>query len=167
MTTERVNTYITSYPGRITPRCTPFARQCHSIRTWISNPLCHHRSLNALHSLFLSQFVYPFSLENHVLTLESSRRKTFAAHEARREAQLKARLEEKERRKRDALRRIAPGFEPRSIPLVPTRMASTGSPIDDGSLPSTPPIGTVSHVQPRSAMDDLVDQLAALDSARD
>jgi hypothetical protein len=130
------------------------------------NILGIHRSLNAIYSLFLSQFVYPFSLENHILTLESSRRKTFAAHAARREAHLKARLEEKERRKRDALRRIAPGFEPRSTPLVPTRMASTGSPIDDGSLPSPPPIGTISHVQARSAMDDLVDQLAALDSAK-
>jgi hypothetical protein len=102
-------------------------------------------------------------LENHVLTLESSRRKTFTAHAARRGAYLKARLEEKERRKRDALRRIAPGFEPRSTPLVPTRMASTGSPMDDGSLPN-PAIGTVPHVQTKSAMDDLVDQLAALES---
>ena len=125
-----------------------------------------HRFLNAVHLLFLSQFVYPFSLENHILTLESSRRKTFTAHAVRREAYLKARLEEKERRRRDALRRIAPGFEPRSTPLVPTRVASTGSPIDDGGLPSLPPIGTVSHVQPKSVMDDLVDQLAALDSTK-
>lgn len=108
-------------------------------------------------------FVYPFSLESHVLTLESSRRKTFAAHAAGREAYLKARLEEKERRKRDALRRIAPGFEPQSTPLVPTRVASTGSPLD-GSLPSPLPIGGTSQVQTESVMDDLVNQLAALDA---
>ena len=119
--------------------------------------------LNVIHLLLLSQFVYPFSLENHILTLESSRRKTFAAHAARREAYLKARLEEKERRKRDALRKIAPGFEPRSTPLVPTRVASVGPPVD-GPIPSPPPIGTASHVRTKSVMEDLVDQLAALDS---
>lgn len=124
-----------------------------------------HRSLNAGCLLFLSQFVYLFSLENHILTLESSRRKTFTAHTARREAYLKVRLGEKERRRRDALRRIAPGFEPRSTPLVPTRMASAGSPIE-GPFPGLPPIGTVSHVQTKSAMDDLVDQLAALESTK-
>lgn len=102
-------------------------------------------------------------MENHILTLESSRRKTFAAHTARREAYLKARLEEKERRKRDALRKIAPGFEPRSTPLVPTRVASVGPPVD-GPIPSPPPIGTASHVRTKSVMEDLVDQLAALDS---
>ena len=105
-------------------------------------------------------------MENHILTLESSRRKTFAAHAARRQAHLNARLEEKERRKRDALRRIAPGFQPQSTPLVPTRVASTGSPIDDGSLPNPPRIRTFSHVQTKSAMDDLVDQLEALDSTK-
>ena len=129
----------------------------------IRNVFGIHWSLNAIHPLLLSQFVYPFSLENHILTLESSRRKTFAAHAARREAYLKARLEDKERRKRDALRRIAPGFEPQSTPLVPTRVASIGSPID-GPIPSPPPIGTAPHVQPKSVMEDLVDQLAALDS---
>jgi len=48
-----------------------------------------------------------------------------AAHAARREAYLRSRDDDKERRKRDALRRIAPGFEPYGGPLVPTR--NTGS----------------------------------------
>lgn len=72
-----------------------------------------------------AQFVYPFTLEPHVLTVEASRRSTLAAHAARREAYLKAREEEKERRKREALRKIAPGFEPKSTPLVPTKRFST------------------------------------------
>jgi hypothetical protein len=108
------------------------------------------------------QFVYPFTLEPHVVMLESSRRKTIAAHETRREAYLRSRDDDKERRKRDALRRIAPGFEPHSGPLVPTRNA--------GSSMNTLEGGAVGyeqqpHQRSRSVMDELIDQLAALDSA--
>ncbi|KAJ7222618.1 hypothetical protein GGX14DRAFT_558709 [Mycena pura] len=100
-------------------------------------------------------FVYPFTLEPHVLTLESSRRATLASHEARRDAYLRSRADEKERRKRDALRRIAPGFEPEGHLLVPTKRSSLAA--------AAPAVSSTS--QPKSVMEDLVDQLAALDSA--
>ncbi|TFK81285.1 hypothetical protein K466DRAFT_558090 [Polyporus arcularius HHB13444] len=106
-------------------------------------------------------FVYPFTLEPHVLTVEASRRSTLAAHAARREAYLRAREEEKERRKREALRRIAPGFEPRSTPLVPTKRFS-GVPSVPGS--STAPGDDSEHRRTKSVMEELVDHLAALDS---
>ena len=114
-------------------------------------------------TLTSSQFVYPFTLEPHVVTLESSRRKTIAAHATRREAYLRSRDDDKERRKRDALRRIAPGFEPHGGPLVPTR--------NTGNSMNTYEGGAVGyeqqpHQQSRSVMDDLVDQLATLDSAK-
>ncbi|KAF7340213.1 hypothetical protein MVEN_01939900 [Mycena venus] len=99
-------------------------------------------------------FVYPFTLEPHVLTLESSRRTTLASHATRREEYLRSRADEKERRKRDALRRIAPGFEPEGHLLVPTKRSSV---IATGPAISPQP--------PKSVMEDLVDQLAALDSA--
>ncbi|KAJ7356618.1 hypothetical protein DFH08DRAFT_849542 [Mycena albidolilacea] len=97
-------------------------------------------------------FVYPYTLEPHVLTLESSRRATLASHTTRREEYLRARADEKERRKRDALRRIAPGLEPDGHLLVPTKRSSVIAP-------------AVSPQPPKSVMEDLVDQLAALDSA--
>ena len=149
--------HITAIQVELPPDVHPLPE---SVSAYVSRVFAIHQSLNAIRLLFLSQFVYPFSLENHILTLESSRRKTFAAHAARREAYLKGRLEGKEMQKRHALRKIAPGFEPQSTPLVPTRLASTGSSI----VPSPPPIGTASHVRTKSVMEDLVDQLAALDS---
>jgi hypothetical protein len=120
---------------------------------------------------FPLQFVYPFTIEPHVLTVESNRRATLAAHAARREALLRAREDEKQRRKREALRRIAPGFEPLSAPLVPVK---TGLALDQqlhqqkedearGDGIDTAGLGG----HPRDVMDDLVDRLAALESVGD
>lgn len=102
------------------------------------------------------QFVYPFTLEPHILTLESARQSTLAAHAARRESYLHSREDDKERRKRDALRKIAPGFEPQGVPLVPVRVERplSGSALSVGNTSTTP----------KSVMDDLVDHLAAMDA---
>ncbi|EJD54248.1 hypothetical protein AURDEDRAFT_132818 [Auricularia subglabra TFB-10046 SS5] len=103
-------------------------------------------------------FVYPFTLEPHVITMESARRATLAAHAARREAYLKAREEEKERRRREALRRVAPGFDPTSQ-LVPTKLPSKAEPTHAAAA-------APSHARTRSVLDDLVDHLAALDASK-
>lgn len=117
--------------------------------------------------------MYPFTLEPHVITLESSRRTTLAAHAARHAAVLRQREDEKERRKREALRRVAPGFEPTEGPLVPTKVSvpmlgGSGS----GSVSSQNTGGNGAMVlglgpggpKKRDIMDDLVDHLALLDS---
>jgi hypothetical protein len=96
--------------------------------------------------------VYPFTLESHVLPVGAWRRATKAAHVARREVYLSTREDEKERRKREALRRIAPGFEPQAAPLVPVKL-------DAGTNAATQ-----ASAQTRDVMDDLVDKLAALES---
>lgn len=88
-------------------------------------------------------FVYPYTLEPHILTVESSRRMTLAAHTARREAYLRAREDERERRRKEALRRVAPGFDPAAT-LVPVR-AEVGEVKTD-------------------VMDQLVDQLAKMEN---
>lgn len=105
--------------------------------------------------------------------MESSRAATIAAHLARHEAYLKQREENKERRRRDALRRIAPGFEPQSGLLVPTRLSDRGS---AKSMSTSEAEGAVHGeggsdtlgpglARQRNVMDDLVDHLAALDAA--
>lgn len=113
--------------------------------------------------------MYPFTLEPHVLTLESSRQSTLLSHAARSAAYLRSREEDKARRKREALRKIAPGFEPMGGTLVPTKVTTPRDTTAAGSGGIVPgPISISSNpvnVAGRSVMDDLVDQLAALDSA--
>lgn len=116
-------------------------------------------------------FVYPFTLESHVLALESSRRNTIAAHAVRREALLRARDDERQRRKREALRRVAPGFEGNDAVLMPVRV----KPPDVNNASND----TIGERQPSAArsvdgandgqgqvgtLDDLADQLARLDT---
>ncbi|KAI0305196.1 hypothetical protein B0F90DRAFT_1625444 [Multifurca ochricompacta] len=104
-------------------------------------------------------FVYPFTLEPHILAVESNRRATIAAHAVKREAYLRTREEDKLRRKREALRRIAPGFEPLSAPLVPVKQQQQQQQHSSS--------GNAEQVtsQIPDVMDDLVDKLAALESA--
>jgi len=113
-------------------------------------------------------FVYPFTLEPHILNIESNRRTSIAAQAERHEAYLRAREEEKQRRKREALRRIAPGFEPRSAPLVPVK---TGAALgqqqqqqgQEGQQEGESASGQ--GLPQRDVMDDLVDRLAALEES--
>ncbi|KAI0309680.1 hypothetical protein OF83DRAFT_1071656 [Amylostereum chailletii] len=105
-------------------------------------------------------FVYPFTLEPHLLALESARRQTLAAHAARREALLRARDDEHARRRREALRRIAPGFEPAGAPLVPTKTGAGGHLAEEDQTAVV-----VEKVRERDVMDDLVDRLAEMDGA--
>ncbi|PVG04541.1 hypothetical protein CPB86DRAFT_2663 [Serendipita vermifera] len=103
-------------------------------------------------------FVYPFTLESHILTLESQRQATFQSHAVHRAAYLRAREEEKERikrakeeeeerRKREALRKVAPGFEPAGGTLVPKRLsmaAPTAAGIPGGASGSHTSHGSIS-----------------------
>jgi hypothetical protein len=83
-----------------------------------------------------------------------------AAQAARREAYLRARQDEKERRKREALRRIAPGFEPQAAPLIPVKKDAASHGLGTGSEKQA---GAGSHR--RDVMEDLVDGLVALESS--
>ncbi|KZP15919.1 hypothetical protein FIBSPDRAFT_958436 [Athelia psychrophila] len=108
-------------------------------------------------------FVYPYTLEPHIITLESSRRATQLAHATRRDAYLRARDDERDRRKREQLRKIAPGFEPAGAVLVPVHLGAGQAESGAGGAADVPG-GSQVQARGRDVMDDLVDQLAALDS---
>lgn len=76
------------------------------------------------------------------------------------DAYLKRREEEKERRKKEALRKVAPGFEPSAGTLVPQRVGGNSSQSDAQAVSTT-----VTQSIPKDPMADLVDQLAALEGA--
>ena len=132
--------------------------------------MCHARREHTPRRPHHHQFVYPFTLEPHILNAESNRRTTIAAHAARRSAHLRAREDEKQRRKREALRRIAPGFEPLSAPLVPVK---TGAALgqqqergqEEGGGDGAPSVGAGQGRPQRNVMDDLVESLAALEDS--
>ncbi|KAI9460809.1 hypothetical protein HD554DRAFT_1564446 [Boletus coccyginus] len=104
-------------------------------------------------------FAYPFVLEPHILTLESSRRSTLATYVARREGLLRSREDEKEQRRREALRRVAPGFDGNAgTSLEPMRSHGTTA----SSEKHPPPSGQVSENKGGGSvdvMDNLVDEL--------
>ncbi|KAI0290999.1 hypothetical protein BC826DRAFT_1092417 [Russula brevipes] len=117
-------------------------------------------------------FVYPFTLEPHVLAVESNRRAMIASHAARREAHLRAREDGKQRRKREALHRIAPGYEPLGGTLVPVRTgAALGQQqqgwerVQEGGGGGDSAVGAGQGAPRRDVMDDLVDKLAALEDS--
>ncbi|KAI6006959.1 hypothetical protein EDD15DRAFT_10937 [Pisolithus albus] len=115
-------------------------------------------------------FVYPFTLESHVLALESSRRNTIAAHAVRREALLRARDDERQRRKREALRRVAPGFEGNDAVLMPVRVKPDVNNASNDTIGERQPSaarsvdGANDGQGQVGTLDDLADQLAGLDT---
>lgn len=65
--------------------------------------------------------MYPFTLEEHVLKAVSRLMRALATDEAECEACIRAHDDERERQRREALRRVAPGFEGGAV-LTPVRV---------------------------------------------
>jgi hypothetical protein len=117
------------------------------------------------------QFVYPFTLETHVLSPppphvpHSALRAQIAAVRAARLDFLRRRAEEKACRRREALRKVAPGWEEGGdAVLQPKRLSALGM----GPGGRTPPVpsATLPPSGTRDPMLDLVDGIASLDAAR-
>jgi len=129
-------------------------------------------------------FAYPFTLEPHLLALESTRQQTLAAHAVQRSQYLAARAAEQERRRTDLERikyeveerrrreerervwKVAPGFDSQMGTLVPKKVGQPEA-VNPTSLTVGPIAGTSNSAaaQEDRMMADLVEQLARLDAA--
>lgn len=106
------------------------------------------------------QFVYPFTLEQHVVGLTPPPHVAIAEQRARNAAVLHAREVEEEQRERDALHKLAPGYNPSSL-LVPT--ARGGAAPAGAAQPASSGAAAASTAAP-DPMDELVAQLEELEN---
>nr|ODO04257.1 hypothetical protein L204_00613 [Cryptococcus depauperatus CBS 7855] len=124
-------------------------------------------------SLWLPKpFVYPFTLEDHVLNLHPSPHEAISQKRAKCAEILHEREEEEEQKERDAIRKIAPGYNPSSV-LVPKSSHTPSSSISQtfNQLSSTTQTNATqtyerSQTKETDAMDDLVARLEEMESNR-
>ncbi|RSH78144.1 uncharacterized protein EHS24_002600 [Apiotrichum porosum] len=102
-------------------------------------------------------FVYPFTLEQHVVSLTPPPHIAIAERRARLAAILHAREVEEEQREKAALHRLAPGYNPASV-LTPTHAGGAENGVGGVEAPGSP--------KPADPMDDLVAQLEEMESSR-
>ncbi|BEJ13551.1 hypothetical protein CspHIS471_0307250 [Cutaneotrichosporon sp. HIS471] len=101
-------------------------------------------------------FVYPFTLEQHVVSLQPPPHVAIAERRARNAAILHAREAEEEEREKAALHKVAPGYNPAAM-LMPTHR--------DGALKAAcPPMP--SPKKEADPMDELVAQLEEMESSK-
>ncbi|WVQ95919.1 hypothetical protein IAU59_003018 [Kwoniella sp. CBS 9459] len=163
---------------------------------WLPKPIEMPNDIHPLPEDITAYFVYPFSLEEHVLSIQPSPADAISQRRARNAEILHRREVEEEQREKDALRKIAPGYNPSSL-LIPSSstpsvlssafsLAPTGTGAGAGAgAPLTQPHSTTTtstmtadgqqvyaetqtHTQSQSLdpMDDLVSQLEQLESTR-
>lgn len=98
--------------------------------------------------------MYPFTLEQHVVSLQPPPHVAITERRARNAAILHAREAEEEEREKAALHKMAPGYNPAAM-LVPThRKGSASQPV-----PASPE-------REKDPMDDLVAQLEAMEKGK-
>ena len=111
------------------------------------------------------KFAYPFTVENHVLhpyppyRSHADQRAQIQAEHEQQTAYLEARASDKEKRRKEILRKLAPGYsegtlsngglmQPKRLSFTPTTQPATTS-------ASPKPADSVVDNKPRTAMDDL------------
>lgn len=163
--------------------------------TWLPNAVVLPPDIHPLPDDISAYFVYPYSLEQHVLSPQppheshAARMRALDDTQAQRVQFLKNREDERTRKKREQLRKVAPGWEPdeagddasgdgvlspggtagkrQSGILEPTRKPPTASRAAAQSEEGEQAVKEERRVQaedkPRDVMDDLVEGLARMD----
>ncbi|WWC66001.1 uncharacterized protein I303_108623 [Kwoniella dejecticola CBS 10117] len=140
---------------------------------WLPKPIEMPNDIHPLPEDITAYFVYPFTLEEHVLSVHPSPAEAISARRARNAEILHQREVEEEQKEKDALRRIAPGYNPASV-LLPSsnspRPSSASVQPHQSSLldnePSTLDKAAASTGTSSDPMDDLVLQLEQMESKR-
>ncbi|KIR59515.1 hypothetical protein I312_100773 [Cryptococcus bacillisporus CA1280] len=146
---------------------------------WLPQPVELPNEIHPLPEDITAYFVYPFTLEEHVLSIHPSPHEAIALKRAKCAEILHRREEAEEQKERDNLKRIAPGYNPSSV-LVPISASHTPTssisqplapPVDpnDGAQSVTSPRSSDTHTQAQAAtdpMDDLVAKLEEMESKR-
>ncbi|KLT45902.1 hypothetical protein CC85DRAFT_234697, partial [Cutaneotrichosporon oleaginosum] len=86
---------------------------------WLPPPVELPSDVHPLPEDITAYFVYPFTLEQHVVSLQPPPHIAIAERRARNAAILHAREAEEEEREKAALHKLAPGYNPAAM-LVPT-----------------------------------------------
>lgn len=115
-------------------------------------------------------FVYPFSLESYVLAPNNPNAKTIEDLHNRHQQFLQWREDEKHRREKERLRRVAPGWSGETAVLQPTKRASVTTQGEAASSDDNLALDSISSTKssasaPLDAMAELVEHLNKLDSA--
>ncbi|ORX37592.1 hypothetical protein BD324DRAFT_650162 [Kockovaella imperatae] len=127
---------------------------------------------NDIHPLpedITAYFVYPFTLEEHVLSIKPSPHEAIAAKRAHNAEILHQREVQEEQREKEALHKVAPGYNPTAV-LLPTSSSPAPGPkpiVGTSTLNSR--VGTIDRPAAQTSldpMDDLVSQLELLESKR-
>ncbi|KAK8849771.1 hypothetical protein IAR55_005107 [Kwoniella newhampshirensis] len=109
---------------------------------WLPKPIERPNDIHPLPDDITAYFVYPFSLEEHILSIHPSPHESISQRRATNAEILHRREVEEEQKERDALHRIAPGYNPSSL-LVPksvsTPIATISTPTDHGPQPQSQP----------------------------
>lgn len=141
---------------------------------WLPQPVELPNEIHPLPEDITAYFVYPFTLEEHVLSIHPSPHEAIALKRAKCAEILHKREEAEEQKERDNLKRIAPGYNPSSV-LMPTSASHT--PTSSISQPLVPHGTAQSVTSPNSKsqahgrtesdpMDDLVARLEEMESKR-
>ncbi|ODO03581.1 hypothetical protein L198_02429 [Cryptococcus wingfieldii CBS 7118] len=144
---------------------------------WLPKPVELPTDVHPLPEDITAYFVYPFTLEEHVRQQHPSPHEAIAQRRARLAEVLHQREEEEERKEKDELRRIAPGYNPSSL-LVPTSTNHTPSTSISQSHGGQPALSSLSRDVTGSEggearegaggdpMDDLVARLEEMEAKR-
>ncbi|KAK6908579.1 hypothetical protein L486_01767 [Kwoniella mangroviensis CBS 10435] len=135
---------------------------------WLPKPIEMPNDIHPLPEDITAYFVYPFTLEDHVLSVHPSPSEVISQRRARNAEILHKREVEEEQKEKEALRKIAPGYNPSSV-LLPS---ASNTPKTAQSIPSTfdSLMQNASQQQSNAGtidpMDDLVSQLEEMEAKK-